>query len=76
MDHNNNLLKKLIYQSHYRGSRENDKLLSLFARNHLKDYNFDQLLIFQTFLEESDPDIFAWVSGAREIPSIYLNLFD
>lgn len=68
---NENLVKKLIYQSNYRGSRENDKLLSLFAKKHLTQYDSKQLHIFQDFIQENEQDIFHWLNQKAKLPLKY-----
>lgn len=70
-----NLRKRIIYRSYYRGCRENDQLVGEFVKNHLinevnDSYNLEELGIFERFLEESDNDIFSWLSE-ETLPLLY-----
>ena len=39
-----NLKKRIIYRSQYRGTKEMDKLLSAFVLKHVENFNRTQLL--------------------------------
>ncbi len=55
--------KRLLYRSRHRGMQENDLLLGRFAERHLADLDDQQLLRFEALLDESDTDLFDWISG-------------
>ena len=59
--------KRLRHRSRNRGTRETDLLLGRFANRHLEGFDDRQLARYEALLEESDPDILAWISG-RETP--------
>ncbi|MFN5351485.1 MAG: succinate dehydrogenase assembly factor 2 [Alphaproteobacteria bacterium] len=61
-------IKKLLYQSWYRGNRETDKILGNFAKTNLTNFDNRQLDEFEQILQEQDDDIYAWVSLQLEIP--------
>jgi antitoxin CptB len=61
-------IKKLLYQSWYRGNRETDKILGNFAKTNLSNFDNRQLDEFEQILQEQDDDIYAWVSLQLEIP--------
>ena len=61
--------KRLLYQSEHRGTKESDLLLGAFARTHLKDFSAVQLALYAALLEESDNDLFDWVSGRAAPPA-------
>lgn len=62
------LLKKLIYQSWHRGTRENDLLLGSFADAILPTLCEVDLDAYQKMLHHEDVDLFAWITGQRSIP--------
>ncbi|MDP9128415.1 MAG: succinate dehydrogenase assembly factor 2 [Pseudomonadota bacterium] len=45
-----------------------DLLLGSFADMHLPGFSIEQLERFEALLEESDPDLYDWVTGAQTIP--------
>lgn len=61
-------LKRLLFRSWHRGTREMDLLLGNFARRHLESFTEDQLDRFETLIELSDPELFAWISGLESVP--------
>lgn len=61
-------LKRLLFQSTHRGTKEMDVILGGFAAQHLGVLSNDQLGRFEALLEESDADLFDWISGKRETP--------
>ena len=60
--------KRLIYQSAHRGTKESDLLLGAFARAHLPQFSAAQLARYAALLEESDNDLFDWISGRAAPP--------
>lgn len=49
-----------------RGIREMDLLLETFVEHHYPGLDNDQQQLFERFLEESDMDILAWITGRSE----------
>ena len=66
--------KRLIMRSMRRGIKEMDLILSDFARRRLGDFAADQLALYQDLLEESDLDIYRWVSGQAPAPDRFAPL--
>ena len=66
--------KRLIMRSMRRGIKEMDLILSDFARRRLGDFAADQLALYQDLLEESDLDIYNWVSGQSAAPERFAPL--
>jgi antitoxin CptB len=64
--------KRLLFRSAHRGMQETDLLLGRFAERHLVTMNEEQLDRFEALLEESDNDLFNWISR-RESPPPALN---
>jgi antitoxin CptB len=61
--------KRLRYQSWHRGMKEVDFILGRFADAHLETLSEQQLDQFEIILGQSDPDIYAWISGRRPLPA-------
>ncbi len=61
--------KRLRFRSWHRGLKETDLLLGTFADRHLSDFGDTELDAYEALLEESDPDVFAWVTGKETPPS-------
>jgi antitoxin CptB len=64
-------IKRLLYQSWYRGCKETDRLLGVFARAEIATMNAQELDDFEAILHEEDRDIFAWLTGKAPIPERY-----
>jgi antitoxin CptB len=60
--------KRLLYRSRYRGRLESDLLFGSFAARHLRSLSAGQLDRYEALLEESDQDLFAWISGQQPVP--------
>ncbi|MBI3441493.1 MAG: succinate dehydrogenase assembly factor 2 [Proteobacteria bacterium] len=60
--------KQLIFRSWHRGTREIDLLLGTFAEVHVPKFDGQQLTIYDRFLNNSDPDIFNWLTGQEPVP--------
>lgn len=61
-------LKRLLFRSWHRGTREMDLLLGNFARRYLESFTEDQLDRFEALVELGDPELFAWISGLESVP--------
>ncbi len=62
------LRKRLIYQSWYRGTKETDLLLGPFAKETLDQMGEKQLTAYEQFLNETDTDIYNWITGKEPAP--------
>jgi antitoxin CptB len=60
--------KRLAFRSWHRGTREIDLLLGRFADTHLPGFSEAQLALYDRFLNNSDPDIYNWISRAEPVP--------
>lgn len=60
--------KQLIFRSWHRGTREIDLLLGRFADAHVTGFDAGQLVLYDRLLNNSDPDLFNWVTGAEPVP--------
>ena len=60
--------KRLIFRSWHRGTREIDLMLGGFATAHIPQFDEAQLAAYDRFLNNSDPDIFNWITGQEPVP--------
>lgn len=63
-------LKRLIYQSTHRGTREMDLLLGAFAEKKLGSLSTDMFSSYETLLNESDTNLFAWIV-LKQMPPVH-----
>jgi len=61
-------IKRLRYRSNYTGTKETDVLLGQFATRHLAGLSPDMLDQYEALIENSDPDLFMWISGRKPVP--------
>lgn len=61
-------IRRLIYRSRYTGTKETDILLGSFATRHLVGLDESLLDEYETLIENSDPDLYMWISGRRPVP--------
>ncbi len=55
--------KKIIYRSNYRGTKEMDKLLGAFARKYLDQLNIEDLNQLIKLLEIDDNNLYNFYNG-------------
>jgi antitoxin CptB len=60
--------KKLKFRSWHRGTREIDLLLGRFADAHLDSFTPEQIDLYDRFLNNSDPDIYNWITRQEPVP--------
>lgn len=60
--------KQLIFRSWHRGTREIDLLLGKFADEHMAGFDAEQVALYDRFLNNSDPDIYNWITGQEPVP--------
>ena len=65
--------KRLLYQSGHRGTKESDLLLGAFAAAHLAGFSPAQLDRYEALLDESDSELFDWITGRRTPPPEKMN---
>ena len=61
-------IKRLRYRSNYTGTKETDVLLGQFAARHLAELSAGMLDQYEALIENSDPDLFMWISGRKPVP--------
>lgn len=58
-----NLKKKIIYRSNYRGTKEMDKLLSAFTNKYINELNYIELHELEKFLNIDDSNLYNFYNG-------------
>ena len=61
--------KRLAYRSRHRGTKEMDMFLGGFADCHLLGFSAPQLDRFEALLQNSDPDLYGWITGRDSVPA-------
>ena len=59
----NDLKKKLIYRSNYRGTKEMDSLLGSFTRKYLNTFNEEDLISLSNLLDVDDDSLYKFNQG-------------
>lgn len=67
-------IRRLAMRSKRRGIREMDLILSAYADRHLGAMSDPALDLFESLLNESDPDLLQWVTGQSQAPDHYAGL--
>lgn len=63
--------ERLRFRSWHRGTREMDLLLGSFADVNLRAFSSDQLDRYEALLQVSDPDLFDWIIGKKNVPAAH-----
>ena len=57
------LKKKIIYRSNYRGTKEMDKLLGAFTKKYIDQLNVDDLYDLEKLLDIDDSNLYNFFNG-------------
>ena len=57
------LKKKIIYRSNYRGTKEMDKLLGAFVKTYINKLSDDDLLKLEKLLDIDDTNLYNFLNG-------------
>ena len=57
------LKKKIIYRSNYRGTKEMDKLLGAFTKKYINQFNQDELRDLEKLLDIDDTSLYNFFNG-------------
>ena len=71
------LKKKIIYRSNYRGTKEMDKLLRAFTNKYINKLNIDNLHYLEKLLDLDDNNLYNFYNGLSsdlKIEDNYVNL--
>ena len=58
------LKKKIIYRSNYRGTKEMDSLLGAFTKKVINYLNKDELILLSNFLDIDDENLYKFKNGS------------
>ncbi len=61
-----NLKKRLIYRSQYRGTKEMDKLIGSFVNSNIENFNLKQLQELERFLSIDDDTLYRFYNNQLE----------
>lgn len=64
-------LKRLRFRAWHRGTKEADMLIGGYFERYADGWNEEQMLWFESLLQEQDVDIMAWAIGTAEPPERY-----
>ena len=67
------LKKKIIYRSSYRGTKEMDTLLSSFTKQIIDDLNYEELISLSNFLKIDDENLYKFHQGIPDNISVQPN---
>ena len=55
--------KKIIYRSNYRGTKEMDKLLGAFTKKYINELSDNDLIKLEKFLDIDDTNLYNFLNG-------------
>jgi antitoxin CptB len=58
-----NLKKRLVYRSQYRGTKEMDKLLGSFVNTYINNFDFEKLNELEKFLTIDDDSLYKFYNN-------------
>ncbi|MEP9377734.1 succinate dehydrogenase assembly factor 2 [Aquabacter sp. CN5-332] len=61
--------RRILFRAWHRGTREMDLLMGRFADAQIDRLTEDEVEAFEILIEVQDPDLFAWIGGAVEVPA-------
>ena len=67
------LKKKIIYRSNYRGTKEMDKLLGAFTKKYINELNNDDLFNLEKLLDIDDDNLYNFYNGLETNIKFYNN---
>ena len=59
------LKKKIIYRSNYRGTKEMDKLLGSFTKKYIDKFDHKELLELEKLLDIDDDNLYNFYNGLK-----------
>ena len=59
------LKKKIIYRSNYRGTKEMDKLLGAFTKRYINELNNEELADLEKLLDIDDTNLYNFFNGIK-----------
>ncbi len=63
--------RRLVFRAWHRGTREMDIVMGRFADAHAATLPVNEIEVFEALMEAPDPEVFAWITGAKPTPANY-----
>lgn len=63
--------RRILFRAWHRGMREMDLIFGRFADAHIASLTESELDALERLLEVADQDVFSWILGSAETPSVY-----
>jgi antitoxin CptB len=63
--------RRLLYRCWHRGTREMDLIVGRFADAMIDTLSEAEVDLFERLSDAPDPDLYAWISGERQMPAEY-----
>ena len=74
-----NLKKRLIYRSQYRGTKEMDKLIGSFVKSNINNFDLNQLQELEKFLSIDDDTLYRFynnqIDNLKDISQEFIRLY-
>ena len=74
-----NLKKRLIYRSQYRGTKEMDKLVGSFVKSNINNFDLNQLQELEKFLSIDDDTLYRFynnqIDNLKDISQEFIKLY-
>ena len=74
-----NLKKRLIYRSQYRGTKEMDKLVGSFVKSNINNFDLNQLQELEKFLSIDDDTLYRFyndqIDNLKDISQEFIRLY-
>lgn len=61
--------RRLAYRAWHRGTKEADLLIGGFFDRYSAGWGMDEVVWYETLIEEQDVDIMAWAIGTAAVPA-------
>ncbi len=61
--------RRILFRAWHRGTREMDLLMGRFADAQMDKLTEEEVEAFEILIEVQDPDLFAYIGGALEVPA-------
>lgn len=63
--------RRLLFRAWHRGTREMDLVMGRYADAHAMTMPAQDVDMFEALMEAPDPEVFAWITGAKPTPPNY-----
>ncbi len=63
--------RRILFRAWHRGTREMDLILGRFVNATVPGLNEREISLLERLMEVPDPDLYGWITGAKETPEEY-----